>query len=179
MSGIKFVDKKRGFTIVELLIVIVVIAILASISIVAYNGIQQRARDSERKSNISTLAKAFELYHIKYGVYPDSGGSSTVNGSWSTSNDSSWQLLANQLVPEFISKMPSDPTNSANGFTAGASYSYSYYDGQSSYCGAASRQMYIVVYRLESGAQENILNGDCPSNALGPYSGYSNYRQTK
>ena len=39
-------NKVKGFTLVELLIVIVVIAILAAISIVAYNGIQQRSRDS-------------------------------------------------------------------------------------------------------------------------------------
>ncbi|MCA9336117.1 prepilin-type N-terminal cleavage/methylation domain-containing protein, partial [Candidatus Saccharibacteria bacterium] len=45
-------NKKTGFTIVELLIVIVVIAILAAITIVAYNGIQQRSRDSIRKSDL-------------------------------------------------------------------------------------------------------------------------------
>ena len=40
--------RRTGFTIVELLIVIVIIAILAAITIVAYNGLQQRARDSQR-----------------------------------------------------------------------------------------------------------------------------------
>jgi prepilin-type N-terminal cleavage/methylation domain-containing protein len=47
-----------GFTIVELLIVIVVIAILAAISIVAYSGIQERSRDSKVKSDMSSLIKA-------------------------------------------------------------------------------------------------------------------------
>lgn len=46
-----------GFTIVELLIVIVVIAILAAISVVAYNGIQTRARDAARDTALSTLKK--------------------------------------------------------------------------------------------------------------------------
>ena len=49
---------EKGFTIVELLIVIVVIAILAAITIVAYNGIQERARKSNVSSDISTLTKA-------------------------------------------------------------------------------------------------------------------------
>ena len=53
---------RRGFTIVELLIVIVVIAILAAISIVAYNGIQERARDADRKSEIRAYKKPLELY---------------------------------------------------------------------------------------------------------------------
>ena len=47
--------KQRGFTIVELLIVIVVIGVLAAITIVAYNGIQSRARDSARVSDINAI----------------------------------------------------------------------------------------------------------------------------
>ena len=46
-------NKVKGFTLVELLIVIVVIAILAAISIVAYNGIQQRSRDSAAAGSAS------------------------------------------------------------------------------------------------------------------------------
>ncbi|AHB42363.1 hypothetical protein RAAC3_TM7C00001G0517 [Candidatus Saccharibacteria bacterium RAAC3_TM7_1] len=60
-----------GFTIVELLIVIVVIAILAAITIVAYNGIQGRAQDSTIKADITTLMKKLELYKIDHSdTYP-------------------------------------------------------------------------------------------------------------
>lgn len=73
-----------GFTIVELLIVIVVIAILAAISIVAYNGIQQRARDNSRITKIQSIAKAIELYKVDNGRYPpilDGNGRETTCGS--------------------------------------------------------------------------------------------------
>jgi prepilin-type N-terminal cleavage/methylation domain-containing protein len=59
-----------GFTIVELLIVIVVIAILASISVVAYTGIQKRARNTLRGAEMHSWAKLFEVYRATYGTYP-------------------------------------------------------------------------------------------------------------
>ena len=63
-------QKPAGFTIVELLIVIVVIAILAAITIVAFNGIQQRARDTKRLNDITTMNKQLELFYVDKGYYP-------------------------------------------------------------------------------------------------------------
>lgn len=62
---------KSGFTIVELLIVIVVIAILAAISIVAYNGIQQRSHNSSAQASARQAATLIATYHIENGSYPD------------------------------------------------------------------------------------------------------------
>jgi len=59
-----------GFTIVELLIVIVVIAILAAISVVAYNGIQNRANNTKTVNAVATYAKAMILYKIDNGTHP-------------------------------------------------------------------------------------------------------------
>lgn len=63
---------RRGFTIVELLIVVVVIAILAAITIIAYNGITQRAKDSSLQSSLSQLAKRLESakYDSSSEIYP-------------------------------------------------------------------------------------------------------------
>ncbi len=63
----KWAQRQKGFTIVELLIVVVVIAILAAITIVAYNGIAQRAKDSVAKNAISSAQKKLATYRIENG----------------------------------------------------------------------------------------------------------------
>jgi prepilin-type N-terminal cleavage/methylation domain-containing protein len=62
LNNIKTIKKDKGFTLVELLIVIVVIAILAAITIVAYNGIQTRANASTAKSNAESVQKVAEAF---------------------------------------------------------------------------------------------------------------------
>lgn len=62
--------KTRGFTIVELLIVIVVIAILAAITIVAYNGIQNRAKASAAQAASNTMIKKAEAANAIASAYP-------------------------------------------------------------------------------------------------------------
>lgn len=60
--------KQTGFTIVELLIVIVVIGVLAAITVVAYNGIQQRAINSKRDVDLGSYIKAMKLARINAGT---------------------------------------------------------------------------------------------------------------
>ena len=97
----RWARKQKGFTIVELLVVIVVIAILASISVVAYNGIQQRARDSARDSAVRSLKLALEVYKSDFSQYPSAGAN--VNQGYNIVG------LASSLVPTYISKVPTDP----------------------------------------------------------------------
>lgn len=63
-------QKQYGFTIVELLIVIVVIAILAAITVVAFNSVSKRAQFSSMKSDINAIKKELELYKVDNGSYP-------------------------------------------------------------------------------------------------------------
>ena len=63
-------QRQSGFTIVELLIVIVIIGILATLVIVTFSGVQQRARDSERKTDINAIAGQIEAVYATLGTYP-------------------------------------------------------------------------------------------------------------
>lgn len=77
-------SEQAGFTIVELLIVIVVIGILAAISIVAYNGIQARGKTSAAQASAVTVAKKAELYNTEVGNYPL--GMTALTGAASTTS---------------------------------------------------------------------------------------------
>lgn len=81
LSNINTVKRDRGFTIVELLIVIVVIAILAAITIVAYNGITRRANGSAAQSAANTLVKKAEAANANFGSYPSSVAEFTTQNS--------------------------------------------------------------------------------------------------
>jgi prepilin-type N-terminal cleavage/methylation domain-containing protein len=64
----------KAFTLVELLVVISIIGILASIGLVAFRSAQARSRDAERKSDLKELSSALELFYSDYGKYPSSSG---------------------------------------------------------------------------------------------------------
>lgn len=168
--------KSYGFTIVELLIVIVVIAILAAISVVAYSGISASARDAQRSSDIAALTKALELYYIDNGQYPP--------GSWAYSDNANWQTLLSALAPYASGLSSGDPMNDRGAHSAQSAHIYSYFTNTSGspetpgYCGVTGiRQMYILTYRFESSSRETRAVGECPTSAL-TY-GQSWYRSAK
>lgn len=106
-------QKQAGFTIVELLIVVVVIAILASISIVVYSGIQQRARDVRRTADIDNVKDMLEIYKAQVGTYPavcPGGDNAGCNLS----------LLSTPLVPSYMSVIPTDPGGSVYHYVKGS-----------------------------------------------------------
>ena len=64
---------KKGFTIIELLVVISIIGLLSTISVVVLNGARIKNRDTRRLADMKQLSTALELYFDIYGEYPNPG----------------------------------------------------------------------------------------------------------
>lgn len=66
--------RQRGFTIVEIMIVVVIIAVLASVTLVVYNNVQNQSADTKRQNDIILLRNALKKYHDENGEYPKPDG---------------------------------------------------------------------------------------------------------
>ncbi len=148
-----------GFTIVELLIVIVVIAILAAISVVAYNGISQRARDSARTSDMKSIKTALEFYKSDNNRYPSA---TSGNGSWEESHlDGPGSFMEYLVSGKYIGSVPLDPVNSA-----AMRYRYYRYPAGDYGCPASSGAYYVLgIIDMESSGRPAASSPgwSCPS----------------
>lgn len=66
--------KNRGFTLIELMIVLIIISVLASITIVSLNNARKRANDSEVTAQLSIARLTAQLFYEEYGSYRGTGG---------------------------------------------------------------------------------------------------------
>lgn len=120
-----------GFTIVELLIVIVVIAILAAITIVSYNGIQNRAKLSSLTSDVANGAKFLETYKtVNNDAFPATlsaaqtaglkvSAGNTADYSYNANTKNYCLSVSNTITTYFISSVTNNPREGACGIVDG------------------------------------------------------------
>ena len=107
---------KKAFTLVEMLIVIIIIGILMWALLPKLKWAQERARDTARKANLTTVSTALEMYFNDEGSYP----------TWSCVSN-----ISSKLVPTYVSELPSDPQKwriafwTKAGWCTGWDYAYS------------------------------------------------------
>jgi prepilin-type N-terminal cleavage/methylation domain-containing protein len=130
--------KNQGFTLIEMLIVIAIIAVLSGIVLVGVVGFQASARDAKRVATLRSAQNAIELYYAQCGFYP--GLADCVDGQVT-----SWTgLIASLSSFEDVDKFPAESDSDV-----GAIYGYSScaLDGGA----AGSMQRYTVGVELEKG----------------------------
>lgn len=161
----------KGFTIIELLVVIVIIAVLAGIVTLFVTTQGQKARDSRRIADLSEVQKALEFYYSEYGCYPASTGTDT-NRSKLPPNDpcpntlasppstncadvNDWWNTSLQVLVEakFLPSLPHDPINEGE-YPQFLCYSYYHYKSstdESFKCGGnpAAYYDYALLFSTE------------------------------
>lgn len=151
----KFIKHRFGFTVVELLIVIVVISILAAITLVAYNGMQAQARDSSIRTAAENFASAMKRYSIRNGS-PTGFGSGTstavTNGVCTGGSRAGWAepttyactigdvMIANDYLPSnFFTELPNNKRYNS------PRYVFMFYP-----CSGGPSNRYQLYYSLEN-----------------------------
>lgn len=103
---------KKGFTLVELMVVIAVIGILASVALVSLTGVQRSARDAQRKSDLATYRTALERYYADNQVYP--GSASTTAPDTTVSSTGIFTAGGALVTNNYLPKALLDPQNNVS-----------------------------------------------------------------
>ena len=99
--------KKKGFTLIELIVVITIIVVVSTIAMISYASTNKRARDSKRVSDLQKIAIALEMARQIGSNYPAAAGGLPVG-----------------LVPTYLQIWPTDPKSFSYLYTAPTSYTY-------------------------------------------------------
>lgn len=110
---------KKGFTILELMVSVAIIAILTSIILVTISGIKERGRDARRLSDVNEIQNALNLYFSSHNIFPVFSTKITITG-----DDAFSELLINEK------NMPAVPTDPLPTF---GSYTYQSNSGGTNY----------------------------------------------
>jgi prepilin-type N-terminal cleavage/methylation domain-containing protein len=156
-------NNKKGFTLVELLVVISIIGILSTFAIVSLNAARIKARDALRKGDMAQIRTALNLYFDEYDEYPPCNiwdeaepdfGANNVDGAdcYNVELTAALSSGARPIMP----LMPVDPKNKLNKDTAngGESDSLLY-----RYATDADGSQYVIVYRLETEITDTLIRG--------------------
>lgn len=118
-------NNKQAFTLLELLIVMVILAILSGLGLVAFGTAQQKARDNRRKQDLGNIVKVLETYYNDFGKYPDSDINGAILGCHAGAIQTcTWGEMWNNSTNEtlYMTQLPKDPAKGIN-------YYYQNYSG--------------------------------------------------
>jgi len=145
--------RQEGFTLIELLIVIVVIGILATIVLITYNGIQAKARNAKRETDLDAIQTQLEAFYTTSGYYPSFADLNSP--TWVKTNMPSLEISA--LVDPSSTCVQSSTTNCLVNSATPVTHAYTYYPedstGSSANCEATDTtcSQYTLTATLGAG----------------------------
>lgn len=129
---LKIKNFSKGFTLVELLIVIAIIGVLSALLMANFIGVRQRARDAQRKADLRQIQSALELYRSDNGSYPI--------GNYAALSNCTGKLGNPACTTTYMQKLPADPLGGT------ATYYYN----------SAAGTTYTIRACLENSADKDI-----------------------
>ncbi|MDA0666841.1 MAG: type II secretion system protein [Planctomycetota bacterium] len=117
-------NRKSGFTIIEMLIVVTILAMLAGILIPVLEDAAKSSRDSRRASDLKTMQTALASYNRVNGAYPDTNGAwwGDASGVGTNHGYGVTGSYCPGLVPDFMPALPKDPSADLPDATNGYQY---------------------------------------------------------
>ncbi len=111
---------KKGFTLVELLVVIGIIAVLTSIAVIALGSARRKARDAKRVADVKAIQNALELYYQESNGYPtESPAVELGQGSYKALCSTGFETTCGGTATEFMGLVPTAPLPMDGGCSAG------------------------------------------------------------
>lgn len=105
-------NKQIGFSLIELLVVMTVMAILIGLSAFGLQQARESARDGQRKSDLETIRTALSFYRSDCNFYPTPAGG--VGADFKTNFGTSFSSTCTGSTNTYIDKIPSDPLSGRN-----------------------------------------------------------------
>lgn len=100
-----------GFTLIELLVVISIIGVLATLLLANYSSTRERARDSQRKSDLRNIQTALRMYYNDYNKYPDATNDGKIKGCGLKGTDiCNWGSAFSTTSATYMNILPKDPS---------------------------------------------------------------------
>lgn len=108
LSTLNWRQRRRGFSLIELLVVISIIGVLLATASVSWTNAQQKGRDGRRKADLRAIQQALELYINANGTYPNSSAGNIVCAGSPVVWGTLFQCPASS-GPIFMNQLPQDP----------------------------------------------------------------------